>query len=69
MAAWNTEDNAPEMLTREAAQTAIAAKAREEGITGSFKVYYNGSLVSSPNDLPASVNMSLVRVSAMFDNA
>lgn len=62
---WNTT----RMLSRAEAQTAIADKAREEGISGSFKVYYNGALVSSPNDLPESVNMDFVRVSAMFDNA
>lgn len=65
--AWNTESN--QNIPRAEAINAITAKAREEGISGSFKVYYNGQLVSNPNELPETVNMGWVRVSAMFDNA
>lgn len=57
------------LLSREEAFDAINRKAREEGINGSYKVFYNGQIVAGPSDLPETVNMELVRVSAMFDNA
>lgn len=66
MAAWNT---GAATISREEAQTKITEKARTEGITGSFKVYYDGRMISSPTDLPAQVDMSKVRVSSMLDNA
>jgi parvulin-like peptidyl-prolyl isomerase len=65
--AWSTPVTTT--VARNEAITQIQAQAREEGIRGSFKVYYNDQLIANPNDLPEQVNMDLVRVSAVLDNA
>ena len=56
-------------LTRDAAIARIKEIARADGITGSFKVFYQDNLVANPTDLPEQVNMELVKVSAVLDNA
>ena len=66
MAGWTAQEG---LVSRAEAKTRIVEKAKEEGITGSFKVYYNDLLVANPDDLPEQVSMNLVRVSAVLDNA
>lgn len=64
--AWNANEN---MITREQAEGKIGELAKSKGIKGSFKVFYNGSLVEDPSDLPDEVDMALVKVSATLDQA
>ena len=56
-------------VTREEAIRLIKEKARSEGLPSAFKVYYEGNEVVNPTSLPEQVDMSLVRVSAVFDQA
>jgi hypothetical protein len=63
---WNTDNG---NVSREVAISKIKEMAREEGIKGAFKVFYQGNLVVSPESLPATVNMSDINVSAVLDNA
>lgn len=63
---WNTSGG---LIPRADAKAKIVELAKEEGITGSFKVYYNDQLIANPDDLPEQVSMNLVRVSAVLDNA
>ena len=57
------------MLDRESAKTRILAMASDQGIEGAFKVFYDDQLMSTPDDLPSQVNMELVRVSEVLDQA
>ena len=67
---WETAATPVEgLIARNDAITRITVQAREDGITGSFKVFYNEQLVANPTDLPEQVDMNLVRVSAVHDNA
>lgn len=63
---WDTQGGT---LSREQAIANIKDMAKDEGIHGSFKVFYNGSLISNPEDLPDQVDMRGIRVSAVLDNA
>jgi hypothetical protein len=63
--AWQTGNTVP----RDEAKTKIQALAVAQGVSGAFKVFYNGQLVSRPDDLPTQVDMSKVRVSAVLDQA
>lgn len=56
-------------VTRDEAKKAIIEKAKEAGINGAFKVFYRDNLISTPDDLPAQLNMEDVRVSAVLDQA
>ncbi len=70
--AWENDPVAPAPATtlgRDAAIARIKEIAREDGITGSFKVFYQDNLIANPTDLPEQVNMELVKVSAVLDNA
>ncbi len=67
--AWENDPVAPVTLGRDAAIARIKEIAREDGITGSFKVFYQDALIANPTDLPEQVNMALVKVSAVLDNA
>ena len=58
-----------ETLNRDEAIRKINEQAVSEGIGGSFKVYYNGNLIATPNDLPEQVDMRGIRVSAVLNNA
>jgi len=66
MAPWNTGEG---LIPRSQAIEKIQELAKDEGIHGSFKVYYNDSLIANPTDLPEQVDMGNVRVSAVLDNA
>ena len=74
MTAWNSSTGTS-LVPREEAIGLIRTKAREEGLTQAFKVYYNGREVVSPTlpvdqgGLPEMVDMSMVRCSATFDQA
>lgn len=47
----------------------IKDMAREQGLGGQFKVKYQNNEVSSPNDLPETVDMNQVRIYASLDQA
>lgn len=66
MAKWNTENNE---VSRATAIEEIQSRAKEQGITGSFKVFYNGAMIATPDELPETVNLDLIKVSAMLNNA
>lgn len=66
MSAWEVNDG---LVTRAEAVVKIQEKAKAEGLTGAFKVFYDGSLVAGASDLPEMVDMTKVRVSAKLDNA
>lgn len=67
---WETVNTPVEgAVSRNDAIDRIKVQAREDGITGSFKVFYNEQLIANPIDLPEQVDMNLVRVSAVHDNA
>ena len=68
-ATFNTEDLTDNTISREEALPQIAQKAKDSGIKGPFKVYYNGAQVPTTEDLPERVDMSKVRVSAVADQA
>ena len=65
MSAWETSEN----VSREDAIKKIQEMAKQDGISGSFKVFYNDRLVANPEDLPETVDMERIRVSATLDNA
>lgn len=66
MNAWNTNQN---LVSREEAEGKIAELATNKGIKGTFKVFYDGSIVEDPSDLPDQVDMTKVKVSATLDQA
>lgn len=66
MSAWSTN---PNEVTRDAAEAKIAELAKSKGIKGTFKVFYDGSLVEDPTDLPDMVDMTKIKVSATLDQA
>ena len=65
---WDTNTN-NNTISREEAGSRIKEKATSEGIDGPFKVFYDGEQMSTPDALPSQVDMSLVRVSAVLDQA
>lgn len=67
MAPWDTNEG--NTIPREEAFGRIQEKARDEGIDGTFKVFYDGRLIAAPDDLPAEVDMNRVRISAVHDQA
>lgn len=67
MSPWNTDDNGT--VSREDAKSAIIEMAKDEGISGAFKVFYDGQLIANPDDLPERVHLDKVRVSAVLDQA
>lgn len=56
-------------VSRNEAQTHIQKMAQDEGIHGAFKVFYNGNIVATPNDLPEEVDLDKIEVSAVLDQA
>ena len=66
------DESTPETITgipRADAIVKIKEMAREQGLGGQFKVKYQGEEISSPNDLPETVQMSQVGVYASLDQA
>jgi len=68
MSNWETATNSS-TVTRDEAKRRILALAEEQGIEGAFKVFHNGNLVATPDDLPDQVNMDEIRVSEVLDQA
>lgn len=64
--AFNTNTN---LVPREQAEGKINELAKAKGIKGSYKVFYNGTIVEDPSNLPDQVDMTLVKVSATLDQA
>ena len=64
---WNNAND--NTISKDEAKTRIDALASDEGIRGAFKVFYDGTLMVTPEDLPERVDMSKVRVSAVLDQA
>lgn len=65
---FNTED-AGNTVSRDEAKGKIIQMAKDKGIAGAFKVFYEGALVSNPDNLPERVIMDSVSVSAVLDQA
>ena len=61
--------NANTTISRDEARPQIEEMAREQGIAGAFKVFYDGELCATPSDLPEQIDMNKVRVSAVLDQA
>lgn len=66
MTAWKAKDKE---IPKEDAKDAILTLAEEQGLKGTFKVYYDGTLIADPDDLPETVDMSKVKVAAVLDQA
>lgn len=56
-------------ISKAEAKSQIISMAQEQDIRGAFKVFYDGNLMATPDDLPENVEMSKVRVSAVLDQA
>ena len=67
MNAWFTSGS--NTVSKAEAVTAIIKLAEDCSIRGSFKTYYDGSLIADSDDLPNQVDMSKIRVSAIADQA
>jgi len=65
MAAWNNS----QLVPKAEAQFKIQALATEQGIRGTFKVFYNGVIVTDPSELPEQVDMTKIKVSNVLDQA
>lgn len=63
---WDTNSSG---VPRDEAKRLIVEKAKEDGIQGAFKVFYEGALVANPDNLPETVDMSQIEVSAVLDQA
>jgi len=57
------------LIPKADAITAIQKMAKDQGLKGTFKVFYEGNIVADPNNLPDQVNMEEVEVSAVLDQA
>lgn len=66
-AAWSARGT--NSVTRDEAKTKILELARAQGLKGAFKVFYDDDIIADPDDLPESVDMDKVRVSAVLDQA
>ena len=66
----NTQGTLPEgHVTRDMAKGRIIELAKAQGIQGSFKVFYQNNLISTPDELPDTLTLGDVRVSAVLDQA
>jgi hypothetical protein len=66
MSAWNANGS---IVPKEQAQTKIIELAKSKGLSGAFKVFYDNNLVDDPDNLPESVDMNKVKVSAVLNQA
>jgi hypothetical protein len=66
--AWDTA-NGGNLVPRAEAEPKIKALALAQGIDGTFKVFYDGAMISTPSQLPEQVDMSKVRVSEVMNQA
>lgn len=67
MAAWDASSSTT--VTRDVAKARIIEMAKEEGYTGAFKVFYEGTMVTDPSNLPEQVDLSKITVSEVLDQA
>lgn len=69
--AWETTEPVvnTNLVARAEAEPRIKALAVEQGIDGTFKVFYDGAMISSPSQLPEQVDMTKVRVSEVMNQA
>lgn len=65
---WTAEEN-EDLVSRDVAKNRIKELAISKGYRGAFKVLYDGAVIGSPEDLPESVDMDLVSISAKLDQA
>ena len=65
MGPWRAEES----VTKAEAIVKIKDMAKAQGLKGTFKVFYNDEVIADPNDLPESVDMLKVKVSAVLDQA
>lgn len=63
---WNTQTS---RVSKADAIAKIKDMAEEQGLSGAFKVYYDSNQIATPEDLPAEVDMRLVQVSAVLNQA
>ncbi len=56
-------------VSREEAKGKIIELATSQGIKGAFKTFYDGKLIATPADLPDTVTLNLIKVSAVLDQA
>ena len=61
--------NESTLVSKAEAKRKILELASDEGMKGAFKVFYDNQVISTPDDLPDSVDMSKVRVSEVLDQA
>jgi hypothetical protein len=64
---WNADEVS--LVTKAEAKSKIIGMAKEQGIKGAFKVFHKDTLMATPEDLPAMVDMADIRVSAVLDQA
>jgi len=66
---WNTDDN--NTVSREEAIVGIQDKARDQNLSGSFKVFYpdRNTQIVTPTDLPDRVDMDKVIITATLNQA
>ncbi len=62
---WETNNN---LLAQADAIVKIKAMGTEAGYA-TYKVYYDGKVIATPSDLPESVDMTLVSIGQMADQA
>ncbi len=65
MAAWNNTNLVP----KAEAANKIQEMATAQGIRGTFKVFYNGTIITDPSELPEQVDMTKIKVSNVLDQA
>lgn len=66
MGPWNTAGGG---IPRAEAIGKISQMAKDKGYKGAFKVFYQDALIADPEDLPETVDMGKVKVSAVLDQA
>ena len=57
------------LIPKADAIAAIQKMAKDQGLKGTFKVFYEGNIITDPTTLPEQVNMAEVEVSAVLDQA
>lgn len=67
MAAWDASQST--LVARDVAKARIIEMAKEQGYTGAFKVFYNGTMVTDPSNLPDQVDLAQITVSEVLDQA
>jgi hypothetical protein len=66
---WDQTSNSSNLVSRAEAIKQTFAKAKELGYKDTFKVRYDGHDVVTPNDLPEQVDMTLVTIASVLNQA